>query len=421
MTMEKGMYTIIRAGFILLFLLLFCTPLDVKAYCLQDTELGNDLKACFLPSGNYYGPQSQGFCFAGDSIIYTRYTADYTTTTYVILDARTMKEINCQSFNTLHSNSLTYNPDTREVVCVSKRHAYVFSFDGTSLELLEDHYMNHNCPKVAYVSSEETYYLGTSNVIYKTKDFERLTPVFRVPQIAVNQGMASDGINLYIVWYSIGNCSIYEYTTLGQLVEVFTLKSDVYREIEELDFYGTHIYLSIENSGDLSGLYLVKNTHNYDKWDILQKPTCTSPGRKRHICKRCGKIQEKNMDPTGHIFGEWETVHMPDVLHYGIMQRSCFRCGLEDDVMIDPIAPEITMNHSELVLGRNDAVEARKVKLGKGDYIEKWTSSNPSAVFVDKDGSISAEGFGKAVVTCYSAGGASASYPVKVSILETIF
>ena len=422
MFMAKGIHRIIRLGIFVLFLMLLAgIPSKAEAYCLKDTELGDDLKPCFLPHGNYYGPQSQGFCFAGDKIIYTRYTADYATTTYVILDAKTMKEINCQSFNTLHSNSLTYNPTTKEVVCVSKNHAYVFSFDGESLELTADHYMNHNCPKIAYVSSEDVYYLGTSTVIYKTKDFQRLTPVFRVPQIAVNQGMASDGINLYIVWYSVGNCSIYEYTTLGQLVEIFTLKSDRYREIEELDFYGPHIYLSIENSGDLGGIYRVKNTHNYDKWDVLQKPTCTSPGRKRHICKRCGKIEEKDMKPTGHIFGEWETVHMPDVLHYGIMQRSCFQCGQEEDVMIDPIAPEISMDDSELVLGRNDTAEAREVKLGKGDYIEKWTSSDPSVVFVDKDGSISAEGFGKAVVRCYSAGGATASYPVKVSILESIF
>ena len=413
---------IVYPGFILLFfILLFCLSSPSEAYCLQDTELGDDLKACFLPSGNYYGPQSQGFCFAGDSIIYTRYTADYTTTTYVILDAKTMKEKKCQSFNTLHSNSLTYNSNTKEVVCVSKKHAYVFSFDGESLELTADHYMNHNCPKIAYVSSEDTYYLGTSTVVYKTKDFERLTPAFHVPQVAVNQGMASDGVNLYIVWYSVANCSIYEYTTSGQLVEVFTLRSSSYREIEELDFYGPHIYLNIENSGSLSGIYKVKNTHDYDEWDVLQKPTCTSPGRKRHVCKRCGKKEEKNMDPTGHVFGEWETVHMPDVLHHGIMQRTCFRCGLEDDVMIDPIAPDISMDESELILGRNDTAEAREVELGKGDYIEKWTSSDPSVVFVDLDGSICAEDFGKAVITCYSAGGVSASYTVKVSILESIF
>ena len=89
--------------------------------------------------------------------------------------------------------------------------------------------------------------------------------------------------------------------------------------------------------------------------------------------------------------------------------------------MIDPIAPEISMDESELVIGRNDTAEAREVHLGKGDYIEKWTSSDPSVVSVDKDGSLSAEGFGKAVVHCYSAGGASASYPVKVSIWESIF
>ena len=112
---------------------------------------------------------------------------------------------------------------------------------------------------------------------------------------------------------------------------------------------------------------------------------------------------------------------MPDVLHHGIMQRTCFRCGLEDDVMIDPIAPDISMDNSKLILGRNDTAEARQVELGKGDYIEKWTSSDPSVVFVDKDGSISAEDFGEAVISCYSAGGVSASYPVKVSILESIF
>ena len=89
--------------------------------------------------------------------------------------------------------------------------------------------------------------------------------------------------------------------------------------------------------------------------------------------------------------------------------------------MIDPIAPDISMDESELILGRNDTAEAREVELGKGDYIEKWTSSDPSVVFVDLDGSICAEDFGKAVITCYSAGGVSASYTVKVSFFESIF
>ncbi|MBR5046814.1 MAG: hypothetical protein IKX76_01120, partial [Eubacterium sp.] len=295
------------------------------------------------------------------------------------------------------------------------------SFDGESLTLTADHYLSHNCPKIAYVSSEDYYYLGTDTTIYRTRDFRYLKPVFRVPKIAVDQGMASDGINLYIVWYSVGRCTIYEYTTLGFLVEVFTLTSGTYLEIEELDFYGAHIYLSIENSGDKSGIYRVKNTHNYGKWDILQKPTCTHNGRKRHTCKRCGKIEEKTMKPTGHIFGEWKTVHPPDVLHYGIMQRTCYQCGQDQDVMIDPIVAEISMDNSELVLGRNDAVQARKVTLNKGDYIVKWASSKPSVVFVDKDGSLSAEGFGKAVIYCISAGGAKASFPVKVSLWHTIF
>ncbi|MBR5046947.1 MAG: hypothetical protein IKX76_01795, partial [Eubacterium sp.] len=119
--MNTVLIKIFRAGLLLLTLtLLFGISANSNAYCLKDTELADDLKACFLPKGNYYGPQSQGFCFAEDSVIYTRYTADYATTTYVILDAKTMEEKNCQSFHTLHSNSLTYNSKSKEVVCVSQ-------------------------------------------------------------------------------------------------------------------------------------------------------------------------------------------------------------------------------------------------------------------------------------------------------------
>ena len=67
MFMSKGIHRIIRSGVCILFLMLLLgLPFKSGAYCLQDTELGDDLEGCFLPHGNYYGPQSQGFCFAGD-------------------------------------------------------------------------------------------------------------------------------------------------------------------------------------------------------------------------------------------------------------------------------------------------------------------------------------------------------------------
>ena len=271
--------------FVLLLLFLFFPKTTYAAYCNSNTELAQAMNPFFVVNNDYYGHTSQGMCVAEDTIIYTRFRGDYLPTTYVILDKNTKKEIAHQEFNTLHSNSLTYNPDTKEVVSVSKNHAYVFSYKKHTLTLEHTFILNHNCCKIAYVPSKKLYYLGTSNVIYSSKDCRSLTPVFSVPQIAINQGMGCDGKYLYIIWYTVGKNYLYKYSLDGSLIEKYTLFSDTYREIEEVDFFDDVMILNIANSMEHNGLYTVNSKHNYGKWEQTIKPTCAKTGEKIKICK----------------------------------------------------------------------------------------------------------------------------------------
>ena len=447
-----------------LFLLLglLCSSKDARAFCVQDTELNQAMEEVFLPGEDYYASMSQGFCFAEDKIIYTRYSSDASQTTYVILDAKTLKEVNHQSFSTLHSNSLTYNPTSHQLVCVSQSHAYVFYFDGESLSLTEDHYMKHNCPKIAYVESENAYYLGTSNSIYRTSDFITLTKVFTVTKAGVDQGMASDGSDLYIIWYSVGYNTIYRYDLHGGLKEIYTLSSSDYLEIEEIDFYGEHMYVNIQNSGEYNGLYRIRNNHTFADWEVVKKEDCGNDGQKARVCTSCDYQQTKTIPATGdhktsnwiitkqvtcsrdgeklkecsvcghelekaiipamgHDIQDWHTVKEPDVLHEGKLKGYCRRCDKEVTESIDPLVAEIHMSQDELVLSKGEDHEARKVTLGYGDKIISWISSDPKVASVDQDGKIHARRYGRTTITCTSQGGVSSSYKVKVSFLHGIF
>lgn len=441
--------------FILLLFFLLFPKITYAAYCNPDTELSHGMDPYFIAQSNYYGHTSQGMCVAGDYIIYTRFRSDSLPTTYVILDAKTKKEIAHQEFKTLHSNSLTYNPDTKEVVSVSKNHAYVFSFKKHTLTLEHTYILNHNCCKIAYVPSKKLYYLGTSNVIYSSKDCKSLSPVFEVPQIAVNQGMGSDGKYLYVVWYTVGKNYLYKYSLDGSLVEKYTLFSDTYREIEEIDFLDDQMILNIANSPDHNGLYTIDPKHAYGKWKQTLNPTCAKEGEKVKVCKNCGNEKKESIPPTGehkegkwiltqrpdcehpgqrikqckvcgqttlvdelpekgHRFTEWKTEVEPTVLKNGMGLRKCLDCGKAEYKVLPQISAIANFSVEYLPIQWHKSSAAPDIKLNKGDYIIEWTSKDPSIVSVSQNGKLTAKKHGTTKICVETAGGATDSFNVKV-------
>ena len=345
-------------------LLLLCIPVPSHAFCRNDLSL----KDFFIVGPDYYNPTSQGMCIAGSYIIYTRYRSESSATVYVVIDKQTGKEVAHYSFNTSHSNSLTYNPDKKEVVAVTNSKAYVFSFKGTTLEYKTTYFLNHNCPKIAYVQSQHRYYLGTSTVIFSTEDFHSLRAEFHVPQLAINQGMGFDGRFLYIPWYRVGHNTVCVYDLNGREVKRYELISNTYREIEDIDFDGDRMFLNIANSPGHNGISTVDSIHTYGKWQKVKKETCGDAGLKEHLCKFCqhsetavipptgkhkpGKweptksptctkpgghlkrckvckqvVKEESVPATGHSYTPWKRIALPDVFEVGTDYRHCEKCG----------------------------------------------------------------------------------------------
>lgn len=390
-------------------------PVHAQNFCHEET-LSESMNPFFIPPQGYYASASQGMCIADDTIIYTRYSSDDEKTVYVILDIMTGKELGHQEFDTLHSNSLTYNPAKQELVCVSKSRAFIFSYIDKHLELVDTVYMNHNCPKIAYNRSDGYYYLGTSSKVFRTLDFHNLEPVFSVPQLGINQGMGCDGVYLYIPWYTVGNNTVCVYDTSGTLVHKYSLVSDQYREIEDIDFVGDRMYLNIQNSPE-NGIYYIDPEHQYGewkteleptcsnegarirqclncddfqyesipatgqhvagKWEYSKKPTCTEEGSRFRTCTTCGKVlEEETVQPLGHNFTKWETVKEPDALNEGLEKRHCDRCDYKEDRAVEKLPAWIKTPYPDMPAELEKGSIEYQYEMEKGDKLVSAYSDN---------------------------------------------
>ena len=418
-------------------------------------ELAGDLRP-FIQS-RAYRKTSQGMCVAEDCIIYTRFDNDWSETTYVILDLQTRKEIAHYDFRTGHSNSLAYNPYTRQLVAVSNRHAYIFRFENHVLTLQQDITMVRNCPKIAFVPSANAFYVATDDTVYMTNDFINLYRVFKVSKLAVDQGMGFDGTYLYIIWYRVGNNVISLYTPDGKYAGAYTLRSGVYREIEDVDFVDGKMLINIANSGEKDGIYYVNPSHTFGGWKVEQEPTCSEPGSQSRACTKCGMpdyeqipatekhklgkwivtnkatctqagdaIQKcsvchqtqrsKIIKPLGHKFGEWTRIVEPTVLKKGMEERTCSVCGEKEEGEIPKIKATAQLNHRKIDMHFTDHDEKLEVEIQETDYVVQWSSDNERVAKVDENGKVDVGFPGKARITVVTAGGAKATCVVKVRL-----
>ena len=360
---------LLRSLLVLSFVVLFASMPAYAAgktdFC-HEEDLSKSMKAFFVPQRGFLKRTSQGVCVAGRYVIYTRYSSDDDTTSYVLLDKEKGTVASHYDFHTGHSNSLTYNTETGKVVTVSSGHAYVFSLEGSSLRLLADLRTPRNFCKIAYVAKKGGYYLGTGNAIYFSRDLKKYSKVFNVLQVAVNQGMACDGSYIYINWYRYRNNQIWKYTLNGQYVGKYTLVSSLYCEIEEVDFDRGRMYVNIVNS-EANGIYVcdtehavqswhtekeancgeegletsvctrcsrrikrktpIVGNHEISGWTVLKAPNCEEEGIKARVCRKCRQVIEKQVVPcSGHSFGRWKVVKKASARSEGTMERICELC-----------------------------------------------------------------------------------------------
>ena len=293
-------------------------------FCHEETL--SDLAPYFVPPPRYLRRTSQGMCAAGRFIVYTRYNRDDEATSYVLINKETGTVAGHYDFHTKHSNSLTYNPRTGHLVSVSKCHAYIFALEGNQMRLVEDRVMPRNFCKIAYVARRNGYYLGTSTGIYFSQDLKEFSKVFDVPKVAVNQGMACDGKYIYINWYRYQHNLIYKYTLGGKYVGRYSLDSDFYREVEEVDFDSGNMFINVINS-PANGIYLVRSSHVMKPWQTEKESACGEEGLEASVCSLCGTKITRAIPADGqHEVSDWLLVKEATCKKEGVIARICLKC-----------------------------------------------------------------------------------------------
>ncbi len=70
-----------------------------------------------------------------------------------------------------------------------------------------------------------------------------------------------------------------------------------------------------------------EHTHKWKDVDIIQQPTCTTPGSKIQGCTVCGVTRDVMIPALGHEFSQQVYIGHADCTHYGSFYWVCERCG----------------------------------------------------------------------------------------------
>lgn len=376
----------VKRAIIASFFLLLIFPFSVSAGFQRENSDLTKSAARIINLNGKYRSGTQGMCIAEHYLVVTRWSNNSSATTYMVIDLKTKKEVGHYEFYTGHSNSMTYNPEKKEIVVVTDGRAYRFSFENGVMQKKDSISIGNHSVKVAYVASEKSYFISTGIRTFKTKDFRTLTEMFRASEIAINQGMASDGKNLYICWYGSTKNTIQVLTPTGRQVKSYVLDDSVCNEVEEVDFYNGDMYINVTGSGSKNGIYVVPgdgsstvvkeenvkeessqksdsskkeddkkednkepakqeekpaeevHVHTFSDWKVTKEATCAEDGSKERVCtdKECGKVEKKVIKATGeHKEGEWEKVTEQTCVEKGVIQKFCTVCGkvLKEEVI----------------------------------------------------------------------------------------
>ena len=168
-------------------------------------------------------------------------------------------------------------------------------------------------------------------------------------------------------------------------------------------------------------------THVPGQWEITQEATYEESGLKSLRCSLCGQIIRQEVIAP-HVQGEWTVVRKADYNVEGLEQLLCADCGAMLEERTEPAlipVSRITLEPTELTMYFKDRA-ARRWTLSPADAklpIVYFSSSDPSVVSVDTDGTVHALGKGTATVTCVSADGFAESQcvvTVKLTLMQWI-
>ncbi|MDO4297402.1 MAG: Ig-like domain-containing protein [Lachnospiraceae bacterium] len=167
--------------------------------------------------------------------------------------------------------------------------------------------------------------------------------------------------------------------------------------------------------------YLPAVTHSWGKYSYNGDATCTKNGTKTAKCKfGCGTTNTvaDPKYPKGHSYSsKWTIDKAATCLAAGSKSHHCTVCGAKKDVTkIKKLTPTIKLSETKVVLTIGKAGKTIKVsKLGKGDKVKSWKSSNTSVAKVSSKGKITPQKkTGKATITVTLASGLKKKISVTV-------
>ena len=149
------------------------------------------------------------------------------------------------------------------------------------------------------------------------------------------------------------------------------------------------------------------------------KATCSKAGKTAGShCSVCGVVltAQKNTPKIKHTYGNYKITKNATALANGTKTRQCKVCGSKDTVAIKKLAATIRVTTSVMPIQLKKSVNLGNLVTGlaKGDYIKRWSSSNPSVARVSSSGKVTANKVGTSKVIVTLASGKTGSITIKV-------
>ena len=66
--------------------------------------------------------------------------------------------------------------------------------------------------------------------------------------------------------------------------------------------------------------------HDWGKWKVTKKATCTKEGEKEHTCKKCGVTKTKKIEKLEHEWGKWKVTKEATCTKEGERTHTCKNC-----------------------------------------------------------------------------------------------
>lgn len=197
---------------------------------------------------------TQGICAAGDYLIFTE--VDGADTTYYVLDIMGKNVLSYATFQTGHSNSLTFDPNTDEILTVDDNTLYKIHMTGYVLDSMTSVDLSPaSFTAISYWDG--VYYLRETNTqkLYSTTDFVTYDEImtidygnfasptpqsFKVMNTLLFVPTSFTGTHTEVIFvYDLEN---------GDLIHTYEFSSYAYGEIEDVEIYKGNLIVNFNSS-----------------------------------------------------------------------------------------------------------------------------------------------------------------------------